>query len=100
MKSLNPFEVAHGDAAGVAEDVGDDEDIIALVEDCVSVGSRGAVGSFGEDAALEFCGVFVSDDAFFGGGDEDVAGLDEESLVREVFCIGESGEGFVGLEVF
>ena len=97
---MNPFKVADGDAAGVAENVWDDEDIVALVENGVRVGSGWAVCSFGEDAAAELCGVFAGDDAFFSGGDEDVAGLDEEVVVREMFGIGESSEGSVGLEVF
>gem|GEM_PF-3614968 len=66
---LDPLEVAGGDAAGVGEDVGDDEDAFAG-EDVVGDGGGGAVGSFAEDAALEFPGIVAGDDVFSrGGGD-------------------------------
>jgi hypothetical protein len=69
---LHPLEVAGGDAAGVGEDVGDDEDAF-FGEDVVGDGGGGAVGAFAEDAALELRGVAAGDDVLGGGGDEDLA---------------------------
>ena len=51
---LHPLEVAGGDAAGVGEDVGNDEDPL-VGEDLVGDGGGGAVGAFAEDARLA-CG--------------------------------------------
>ena len=42
---LDPLEVTRGDAAGVGEDVGDDEDAF-VGEDFVGDGGGGAVGAF------------------------------------------------------
>src|SRR5438552_6132943 len=66
---LDPLEVAGGDAAGVGEDVGDDEDALVR-EDLVGDGGCGAVGAFAEDLAADAFGVFAGDDVFGGGGDE------------------------------
>ena len=57
LEVLHPFEVADDDTASVAEDVGDDEDVAALVDDGISFGCRGAVGTFGEDFAADLRGV-------------------------------------------
>ncbi len=78
MQVLDPFEVADDDAAGVAEDVGDDEDFaLAVIQYEVGVGGGGAVGAFGEDAALQTAGGIAVDGLFHGGGDQDVAFLHE-----------------------
>ena len=69
---LHPFKIGRGDAAGVAEDVGDDEDFF-VGEDFVCFGGGGAVGAFGEDAALHAVGVLAGDLVFGGGGDKDFA---------------------------
>ena len=45
---LQPFEVGNDDAAGVAEDVGDDVDA-ALAQDLVAVGIGGTVGPLGDE---------------------------------------------------
>ncbi len=74
LEVLEPLEVGDDDAAGVAEDVGDDFEVVALVEDDVGLVGGGAVGGLGEDAAAELGGVGGGDDALDGGGDEDGAG--------------------------
>ncbi len=83
LQALHPLEVGDDDAAGVAEDVGDDEDVVpALEEDAVGGGRGGAIGGFGEDAAAELGGVLLGDDAFDGGGHEDIAREGEEVVGR------------------
>ena len=76
---LDPLEVAGGDAAGVGEDVRDDEDTL-VAEDLVGDGSGGAVGALAEDAATDAFSVLAGDDVFGGCGDEDVA-LDRRAHV-------------------
>ena len=49
---LDPFEVRRRDAAGVGEDVGNDEDA-ALVQLLVGLGRRRAVGALGDDLRLD-----------------------------------------------
>ena len=49
---LHPLEVAGGDAAGVGQDVGHDEDAL-FGEDLVGDGGGGAVGAFDDDARLD-----------------------------------------------
>src|SRR5882757_10577886 len=65
---LNPLEITGGDAAGVGEDVGDDEDAF-VGEDLVGDGGGGAVGAFAEDLAADAFGVLAGDDVFGGCGD-------------------------------
>ena len=89
---LDPLEVACGDATGVGEDVGDDEDAL-LLEDIVGDDGGWAVGSFAEDAAVEGCGVLAGDDVFGGGGDEDLAGPGEEFVLVGLVSAGESIDG-------
>ena len=54
LQVLHPFEIADDDAAGVAQDVGDDEDpVVALGENPVGLGRGRAVRAFGDDAAAQ-----------------------------------------------
>ncbi len=78
LEVLHPLEIGDRDATGIAEHVGDDEDIATSVEDAVGLWSGGAVRTFGEDAASQLGGVFAGDDAVEGAGGEDVARLLEE----------------------
>jgi len=89
---LDPLEVAGGDAAGVGEDVGDDEDSL-VGEDLVGDGGGGAVGAFAEDLAADAFGVLAGDDIFCGRGDEDVALVGEELVLVGGFGLAESGDG-------
>src|SRR5262249_695438 len=75
LQVLHAFEVADDDAARVAEDVGNDEDFRTLVEDDVGFGRGGAVGGFGEDAALDFAGV--------GGGELPLQRRGNKNVARE-----------------
>ena len=74
---LHPFEIAHGDAAGVAKNIRDGEDALALDE---VIGPRGGgpVGAFAENPGLHLMGVLVGDLVFDGRGDCDLAGLEED----------------------
>ena len=89
---LHPLEVAGGDAAGVGQDVGDDEDAF-LGEDGVGFDGGRAVGAFAEDAALKSTGVAAGDDVLGGGGDEYVARLGEEGVLVEGLRAGEAMDG-------
>ena len=53
LQVLHPFEVADDDAAGIAEDVGDHEDFLALRKDLVRVRRGRAIGPLGKDAAAQ-----------------------------------------------
>ena len=89
---LYPLEVAGGDAAGVGQDVGDDEDSL-VSEDLIGDGGGGAVGSFTEDLAADAFGVFAGDDVFGCRGDEDVALIGEEFVRVGGFGLAEAGDG-------
>jgi putative transcriptional regulator len=52
LRALDPLEVGDGDAAGVGQDVGEDEDALVL-EDLVGLEVGGAVGALGQDAAAD-----------------------------------------------
>src|ERR1700722_9460656 len=92
LQILHPLKVADDDAARVAENVGDDKNLGALVQDGVGLDRGGAVRRLGQDAALELPGVFLGDDAVKGRGDEDFARLDEQVLVGNFVATGESGD--------
>jgi len=64
LQVLDPLEVTDGDAAGVAEDVGNEENIAALFDDGVGFLSGWAISGFGEDFAAELCCVVFGDDPF------------------------------------
>ena len=89
---LDPLEVAGGDASGVGEDVGDDEDAL-VAEDLVGDGGGGAVGAFAEDLAADTFGVFAGDDVLGGCGDEDVALVGEEFVLVGRFGLAEAVDG-------
>src|ERR1700683_838222 len=90
LQVLDPLEVADDDAAGVAEDVGDDEDFGAWAQDGVCLDGGGTVRALGENAALEFARVFLGDDAVHRRRDKDFAGLDEQIIVGDFIAAGKS----------
>src|SRR5262249_42501959 len=95
---LDPLEVGGGDAAGVGQDVRDDED--ALVgEDLVRGGGGGAGGAFADDFGLDAGGVLAGDDVLSGGGDQDVAIGEQEFLGVGGFGLGEAGDGLVAVTI-
>src|SRR5260370_23386611 len=95
---LDPLEVAGGDAAGVGENVGDDED--ALVgENLVGDGGGGTVGAFAENLAADAFGVLAGDDVFGCCGDEDLAVAGEECVLVGGLGSGEAGDGAGALAV-
>ena len=69
---LHPFEVADGDAAGVGENIRQDDDAAAR-EDFISVRRGGAVGGFHNDAGLHGLGIVEGDDIFKRSRHQDVA---------------------------
>ena len=46
---LDAFEVGAGDPTGIAQEVGDVEDLVGL-DDLVGFGGGGSIGAFGDDA--------------------------------------------------
>jgi hypothetical protein len=95
---LDPLEVAGGDAAGVGEDVGDDEDALVR-EDLVGDCGGWAVGAFAEDLTAEAVGVAAGDDVFGGGGDEDLAVVGQELVLVGGLGLGEAVDGAGALAV-
>lgn len=83
LEVLNPFEIGDGDAASVGEDIWDEKDA-ALGKDDVGVWGSGTVGTFDDDASLDFAGVFGVDLVFDSGRDEDTARGDEEIFVADM----------------
>ena len=69
--------------AGIAQDVGDELDVPALLDDPVRLVGRRPVGGLGEQAALEPRRVLLRDDPLQRRGDEDGALELEELLVRD-----------------
>ena len=69
---LHPLEIGSCDATGVAEDVWNDKDAFAS-KNLVGCGGGGAVGAFGQDAALYTVGVAAGDLIFGGSGYENFA---------------------------
>ena len=82
LQVLHPLEVADGDTAGVGQDVGNDEDALA-VQDVVGHRRHRAVGRLGDDLGLDVRGVLGGDDVFKRRGNEDVALELEHFLVAE-----------------
>src|SRR5271166_6161447 len=73
---LNPFEIADGDAAGVAENVRDSENAFGI-NDSIGLPGGGAVGALAKDFALHLMGVLLGDLVFDGRGNEHIARLEE-----------------------
>ena len=89
VEVLHPLEVADGHAAGVAQDVRDQEDAV-LEEDRVGLGRRRAVGRLGDDPGLDPAGVALGDLVLERGRDQDVAGDLEDLGVGDVGRAGEA----------
>src|SRR5712672_1258003 len=84
---MYPFEIADDNAAGVAENIRDEEELFVLAENLVGfVGGR-AVGGFGEDAALQLANVPLGDLAFERGRDENVALQFNQLLVCQSLAV-------------
>ncbi len=69
---LHPLEVAHGDAAGVGENIRQHDDAAAR-ENFIGVRGGGAVGGFRDDAGFYGLSVVKGDDVLERRRDEDVA---------------------------
>lgn len=99
LEVLHPLEVGYGDAAGVAQDVGDDENIAAGVEDFVGIRGGGAVGTFREDFAAESGGIVAGDHAVERTRGENVARLGDDLSGVDGFGSGKSGDAAVFADV-
>lgn len=91
VEVLRPFEVADGDAAGVGENVGNDDGAF-LVEYVVRFGSGWPVRKFENDVGVYFVRVVFVNDVFKRGGGEDVDGQFEKFFVGECFCAGKAAD--------
>ena len=89
---LHPLEVAGGDAAGVGEDVGNDEDLL-VGEDLVGDGRGRAVGAFAEDLAAERSALLAGDHVLGRGGNQDLAVVGEKLVLVDGFGAGETDDG-------
>mmetsp|Transcript_17264 Transcript_17264/g.41236 ORF Transcript_17264/g.41236 Transcript_17264/m.41236 type:complete len:325 (-) Transcript_17264:609-1583(-) len=72
LKVLHPLEEAHGDAAGVAEDVRQDGNA-PLPKDDVALRRDGPVGGLSNELAPEITGVLLGDDASDRRGHQHIA---------------------------
>src|SRR5207302_1808100 len=92
---LYPLEVADGDAASVAQNVGDNEYSLPL-QNLVGRGGGGPVGTLAENARLNAMGVLAGDLVFDRGGEQDVNRLEEDLLGSELDAVsGALGDGLV-----
>ncbi len=87
LRFLGVFEIGDEDAAGVAEDVGDDEDA-AGVEDFVGRGRQRRVRPLGDQPRADASGVFVGDGRAAGRGNQHVAVGFEHGVERDVLAAG------------
>ena len=79
MAVLHPFEIADGDAAGVGENVRDDENSLAI-NNRIGRGGGGTIGAFAENAGLHAICVLCGDLILNGGGHHNVAWLEKDFL--------------------
>lgn len=85
LQVLHPLKVTHGDPTGVAQDIGDKEDITSFLDNGIGGRGGGTVGCLGQDPALELGGVFLGDDSFKSSRDEDVTLSSEHFLGIDCF---------------
>lgn len=94
VEILQPLKVGDGHTTGVDVHVGDDENVLGL-ENLVSGGGDGTVGGLGDDLGLDLIGVSTVDNLLHGGGDEDVALLEQQALTSVGLGPGEPNNGSV-----
>ena len=92
---LDPFEVGNGDAAGVAEHVGDDENV-AVGQDLIRFRRRGTIRPFRQDPATQPAGVLAGDDPFHRGRYRDGAWRRQHVLGIDRLAPGEIDELLAG----
>ena len=63
---LRPLEIAHGDAAGVGENIRNDQDA-AFVENLIGLRRRRSIGALDDDAGFDVAGVVFVDRVLQGG---------------------------------
>src|ERR1035438_1617270 len=94
LKVLEPLEVRHDHPARIAQDIRDQLDIAALRDDLVRRVRGRTVGSFSQDAALEFWRILIGNHSLKRGGYKDRAFQFEQLLVRYCFSSIEVHQGF------
>src|SRR5271167_2286390 len=84
---LDPLEITDGYAAGIAQNVGDNENSLA-VDNFVGVGSYRTVGAFAENLAIDARGVLGRDLIFGRRRNQNVGGMEEDVLGGLFFAAG------------
>ena len=64
LQVLDPLEVRNDDAACIAQDVWNNEDLRPLIENAVGFGGCGAIRCLGENATFYFAGIVLRDLTF------------------------------------
>ena len=76
LQTLDPFEIGNDHAAGVAENIRNNEELVpTLVQNEICFGRGGSVRPFSENPALQFCGIRPVDDTIDRRRHEHVAWL-------------------------
>ena len=88
---LGPFEIGDHDAAGIGQDVGNDEDVPG-VQHIVGKGRHRSVGQLQDDFRLDLLGVLGGDLVFQGGRDQQFAFAFQQFGVGD-FTAGPEGRG-------
>src|SRR6185295_4993903 len=88
---LDPLEIAHGHAAGVRQNVGNDENAL-LLENLVGGGGGGTVGALADDLRLYLRSVLTGDDVLRGRGHQHVALHREERVLVHRLALWITGE--------
>src|ERR1700720_3953652 len=96
---LHPLEVRGGDAPGVGQNVGNDEDLF-IRENFIGRSRGRTVGAFHYDFGFDVIGVLAGDDVLGGGGDEDFAVGNQKLFGVGGFRAGEPVNALGSIPVF
>ena len=76
LQTLHPFEIGNDHAAGVAQNIGNNENFVpALIENHICFRRGRPIGAFSQNAALQFGGIFFRDHAIDRARRQDIAFL-------------------------
>ena len=76
LQALHPFEIGNDHATGVAQNIGNNENLVpALIENFIRFRRGRPVRAFSQNATLQFGGIFFCDHAIDRTGRQDIAFL-------------------------